>query len=113
MNNPIYNRNKPKPSTFTVPQQSQPPQSQPSKQEQVKHQPKPSKPSIGLDHFLLQARRDEAQVDVTLINGKEYAGARITAVERYMLVIVHDRRDIAIMKTSVATVARCVNGPLS
>jgi sRNA-binding regulator protein Hfq len=112
MNNaPIYDRNKRKPSTFTVPQQAQPMRNNqpkptpnaPPQQQKPQQQPKPQ---MEVDHFLLQARRDEAKVDITLISGKEYCGALIKTVERYMVVIEHDGRDIAIMKTAVASIAR-------
>jgi sRNA-binding regulator protein Hfq len=48
---------------------------------------------------------DEAR-DIGLVNGKEYLGATIKYVERYMLVIEHDGREVGIMKTAIATVAR-------
>jgi sRNA-binding regulator protein Hfq len=70
-------------------------------------QPKPQpKPLAQIDMFLNMARRDSAKVDIGLINGKEYLGATIKYVERYMLVIEHDGREVGIMKTAIATVAR-------
>jgi sRNA-binding regulator protein Hfq len=118
MNNaPIYDRSKRKPSTFTVPQTPQPmrdkaqhpkPAADAQQQQQPKsEQPKPQpKPPAEIDMFLNMARRDSAKVDIGLVNGKEYLGATIKYVERYMLVIVYDGREVGIMKTAIATVAR-------
>jgi sRNA-binding regulator protein Hfq len=41
------------------------------------------------------ARKDSAKVYIGLVNGKEYLGAIIKHVERYMLVIEHDGRKLA------------------
>jgi sRNA-binding regulator protein Hfq len=45
-------------------------------------------------------------VDIGLLNGKEYVGAIIKHVERYMVVIEHDGSEVGIMKTAIASVAR-------
>jgi sRNA-binding regulator protein Hfq len=55
--------------------------------------------------FLNMARKDSAKVYIGLVNGKEYLGAIIKHVERYMLVIEHDGREVGIMKTAIASVA--------
>jgi len=107
-NAPIYDRNKRKPSTFTVPQQAQPMRDKATTQQQPKsEQPKPQpKPALEIDVFLHMARRESAKVDIGLVNGKEYLGATIKHVERYMVVIEHDGRDVGIMKTAIASVAK-------
>ena len=109
MNNaPIYDSNKPKPSTFTVPQPPQPMRDKATTQQQPKSEPpKPQpKPPAEIDMFLNMARRDSAKVDIGLVNGKEYLGATIKHVERYMLVIQHEGREVGIMKTAIASVAK-------
>jgi len=109
MNNaPIYDRSKRKPSTFTVPQTPQPMRDKVTTQQQPKsEQPKPqAKPPAEIDMFLNMARRDSAKVDIGLVSGKEYLGATIKHVERYMMVIAHDGREVGIMKTAIASVAR-------
>jgi RNA chaperone Hfq len=107
MNNaPIYDRSKRKSSPFTVPQQPQPNKAT-TPQQSKSEQPKPqAKPTVEIDMFLNLARRDSAKVDIGLVNGKEYLGAIIKHVERYMVVIEHDGREVAIMKTAIATVAK-------
>jgi sRNA-binding regulator protein Hfq len=105
--NPIYDRSKPKSSTFTVRQQPQPMRDKAT----TPQQPKPNatqqpKPRVEIDVFLNMARRDSAKVDIGLVNGKEYNSATIKHVERYMLVIEHDGREVGIMKTAIASVAR-------
>jgi sRNA-binding regulator protein Hfq len=104
MNNPIYDRSKPKPSTFTVPQRPQFMQDKTTTPQQPKtEQPKPL---AEVDMFLNMARREGPKVDIGLVNGKEYLGATIKYVERYMLVIEHDGREVGIMKTAIASVSR-------
>jgi len=56
--------------------------------------------------FLNMARRDSAKVDIGLVSGKEYVRAITKHVERYMAVIAHDGREVGIMKTAIASVAR-------
>jgi sRNA-binding regulator protein Hfq len=108
MNNPIYDRNKRKPSTFTVPQTPQPMRDKVTTPQQPKsEQPKPqAKQPVEIDIFLNIARRDSAKVDIGLLSGKEYVGATIKHVERYMVVVEHEGREVGIMKTAIATVAR-------
>jgi len=107
-NDPIYDRSKRKPTPFTVPQTPQRMRDKATTPQQPKsEQPKPqAKPPTEIDMFLNMARRDSAKVDIGLVSGKEYLGATIKHVERYMLVIEHDNREIGIMKTAIASVAR-------
>jgi len=100
--NPIYDRSKSRPSTFTVPQQPQPNKAT-TPQQPKSEQPKPL---VKIDMFLNMAQRESAKVDIGLVNGKDYLGATIKHVERYMVVIVHDGREVGIMKTAIASVAR-------
>jgi sRNA-binding regulator protein Hfq len=111
MNNaPIYDRSKRKPSTFSVPQTPQPMRDKATTPPQPKsEQPKPQqKPPVEIDMFLNLARRDSATVDISLVSGKEYVGATIKYVERYMLVIQHEGKEIGIMKTAIASVSRYI-----
>ena len=105
-NNPIYDRSKRKPSTFTVPQQPQPNKAT-TPQQPKSEQPKPQqKPPVEIDMFLNMARRDSAKVDIGLVSGKEYVRAITKHVERYMVVVEHEGREVGIMKTAIAAVAR-------
>ena len=109
MNNaPIYDRSKRKASTFTVRQQAQPMRDKATTQQQPKsEQPKPqAKQPVEIDMFLNIARRDSATVDIGLLSGKEYVGAIIKHVERYMVVVEHEGREVGIMKTAIASVAK-------
>ena len=104
MNNPIYDRSKRKASAFAVPQTPQPMRDKATTQQQPKaEQPKPP---VKIDMFLNMAQRESAKVDIGLVSGKEYLGATIKHVERYMLVIEHDGKEVGIMKTAIASVAR-------
>jgi len=108
MNNPIYDRNKRRPSTFTVSQQAQPMRDKATTPQQpMSEQLKPqAKQPVEIDMFLNIARRDSAKVDIGLLSGKEYVGAIIKHVERYMVVVEHEGREVGIMKTAIAAVAR-------
>jgi RNA chaperone Hfq len=109
MNNaPIYDRHKPKPSTFTVPQKPERMRDKATTQQQPEsEQPKPQpKPLAEIDMFLNMARRESAKVHIGLLSGKEYVGAIIKHVERFMVVVEHEGREVGIMKTAIATVAR-------
>jgi|SRR5215469_8404437 len=107
-NNPIYDRTKSKPSTFTVPQRPQPMRDKATAEQQPKSEPPKlqPKPPAEIDMFLNMARRDSAKVDIGLVNGREYLGATLKHVERYMVVIVHEGREVGVMKTAIASVAR-------
>jgi sRNA-binding regulator protein Hfq len=104
-NHPIFDRNKRSPSTFTVPQQPQPNKAA-TPQQPKSESPRATKPPAEIDVFLNMARRDSAKVDIELVNGKEYLRAIIKHVERYMLVIEHDGKEVGIMKIAIATVGR-------
>ena len=104
MNSPIYDRSKRKPTPFTVPQTPQRMRDKATTPQQPKSEP--PKPPVKIDMFLNMAQRESAKVDIELVSGKEYLGATIKHVERYMLVIEHDGREVGIMKTAIATVAR-------
>ena len=107
MNNPIYDRNKRKPSTFTVPQTPQPLRDKVTTRQQPKsEQPKPqAKQLVEIDMFLNIARRDSAQSGHRVTKRQGIRGGDHQARRT-----LHGGRarggKVGIMKTAIATVAR-------
>jgi hypothetical protein len=86
----VYDRHKPKPTTFTVPQRPQPMRDKSTTPQPLRiHNRNPTRNAPPWNPAILQVRREDAKVGITLLNGRDFLGVVIVSVERHLIEIKH------------------------